>query len=327
MPNRVSIAMCTYNGALFLKEQLESVLNQLTLPDELVICDDGSTDDTVEIIETFKAHSTFLVQLYKNETGTPLGSTRNFERAISLCSGDVILLSDQDDVWLPNKVSSLVEAIESGADIAFSNANLVDEQLKPLNRDLFDSLALSYYEKLLLKRGKLFEVLIRRNIVTGAGMAFSSKYLKLVLPISLHWVHDGWIALLIAHQGKFKIINEKLFLYRQHSNNQIGAKKISIVGKIKKVSESSNSYYPNLLKGFLDAKLRLQLADLTTSNFQSTLLIDRKISYLNKKVGILKLKHLAVLFLTIDLITGSYHRYSRGFVSYLRDIVIFFAKK
>lgn len=99
----ISVAMCTYNGSAFLQEQLDSIAAQTRLPDELVICDDGSSDSTVDIVERFAHGVSFRVQLFRNPQN--LGSTRNFEQAMRLCTGDLIALSDQDDVWMPEKLA------------------------------------------------------------------------------------------------------------------------------------------------------------------------------------------------------------------------------
>src|SRR4051794_15860948 len=94
-----SVAMCTYNGARFIGAQLASVAAQTRTPDELIVCDDRSTDETVAIVQKFADSAPFRVRLHVNEEN--LGSTKNFERAVSLCEGDLIALCDQDDVWLP----------------------------------------------------------------------------------------------------------------------------------------------------------------------------------------------------------------------------------
>src|SRR5690242_1846918 len=99
---RISVAMCTFNGARFLPEQLESITAQTRLPDELVICDDRSADESLEIIRAFLDRPPFTVRLEINERN--LGSTKNFEKAIGLCQGEIIALADQDDVWFPQKL-------------------------------------------------------------------------------------------------------------------------------------------------------------------------------------------------------------------------------
>src|SRR4051812_29809463 len=104
MTETVSVAMATYNGAEFIRDQLRSLALQKRLPDELVVSDDGSTDDTVDILEAFAETAPFPVRISVNREN--LGFTRNFERAILGCGGDIIYICDQDDVWFPNKIQS-----------------------------------------------------------------------------------------------------------------------------------------------------------------------------------------------------------------------------
>jgi len=106
----LSVAMCTYNGEQYLQEQLDSIIAQTRLPNEVVVCDDGSTDATLQILDEFQETAPFPVRIYRN--GTRLGPTKNFEKAIKLCSGNVIALSDQDDVWMPHKLERLEEVLK-----------------------------------------------------------------------------------------------------------------------------------------------------------------------------------------------------------------------
>src|SRR6266436_7212118 len=108
---RISVAMCTYNGARFLPRQLESIATQTRLPDELVVCDDGSSDESVAIVRWFANSAPFTVRLEINERN--LGSTKNFGKAIGLCEGDIIALADQDDVWKPLKLAVLETALKN----------------------------------------------------------------------------------------------------------------------------------------------------------------------------------------------------------------------
>src|SRR3712207_5989304 len=98
----LSVALCTYDGARYLPEQLESLARQRRLPDELVVCDDGSADDTVDVVRRFADRAPFAVRLSLNPQN--LGFVKNFEQAIRLCRGDLIALADQDDVWHPQKL-------------------------------------------------------------------------------------------------------------------------------------------------------------------------------------------------------------------------------
>ena len=319
--------MCTYNGESYLQEQLNSMLIQSTLPDELIVCDDGSVDKTIEIIETFKISAPFLVRLYKNDTQTPLRPTKNFERAISLCKGEMIVLCDQDDVWYPNKLSLLQKAIDDGMGLVFSNADLVDAHLNSLDDTLFGSFNLSNIENSLLKQNKVFEILVKRNIVTGAATAFSNRYLPLILPISENWVHDGWLGILIASMGKVKVISEPLFQYRQHSKNQIGAKKLNFKQKINRVKKLGNVYYLELLNGFIEA--RSKLINLNPEMTESSVikLLDKKIIHLTKRSKLAVSPSFPIVSLTLELFACSYHKFSRGYISYCRDLAMMVLNK
>jgi len=214
--------MCTYNGAEFLPAQLESILAQTRPPDEIVICDDASTDETTEILRGFAGDS---VKLKINQQN--VGSVKNFEQAISLCTGDVIALSDQDDVWREDKLSLIESAFhkEPKAGLVFSDAEIVDEQLHPSGRRMWDQVGFDAHKRKLVANGRALDVLITGWTVTGAAMAFRSEYRNLSLPIptNLQMIHDGWIALTVAAVAVVVIIDDALIKYRQHERQQIGA--------------------------------------------------------------------------------------------------------
>lgn len=321
---KVSVALCTYNGEMYLQEQLESILGQTRLPDELIICDDGSNDRTIEIVEDFIKLTPFVVRLFKG-LEYPLGSTKNFERAINLCGGNIIVLSDQDDVWYPEKLATLETSIRNGAALVFSDADLVDEHLNSIGYTLFESLQLSNVEKKLLQKKNIIEILMRRNIVTGASIAFSRGYLPLIMPISKYWVHDGWIAFLLASVGKVDVINEPLFKYRQHGKNQIGAKKLTFKQKIHKVRNVGSSHYAELLNSFVDIRTRIiDSQSQRTQNYLIDLidLIDKKIMHLSKRAKLSNKYSFPLFSLSYELLTGKYNKFSRGFISYLRDLTM-----
>lgn len=312
---KISVAMCTYNGELFLQEQLDSILIQEVLPDELVVCDDGSTDQTIDLLERFAKAAPFKVSIFKNNQ-QPLGSTKNFEKAISLCSGEVIVLSDQDDVWMPNKTYMLKRAIDGGAGLAFSNAILVNNDLEPLGYSLFDFFNLSKIEIELINDNRLIEVLLRRNIVTGATLAFSSKYSKLIMPISRNWVHDAWIALLIASIGSVHVIHEPLIKYRQHSNNQIGAVKVGQYKKILKRLSFTNDYFS---KNYLCMVDFIKFIRENGINVSADLLdlIKSRLSFDQSRLCLFKQFSMNQLFR--QLIDGNYHQFANGYTTFAID--------
>jgi glycosyltransferase involved in cell wall biosynthesis len=218
----LSIALCTYNGAVYLNEQLESIAAQTRTPDELVISDDQSTDDTLRLIKEFAATAGFPVRLSVNESN--LGIAKNFEKAISLCRGDVIVLSDQDDVWHNDKLESVEGIFEAKPQLSlvFSNAEIVDETLRGLDKTLFEWVHFDGEKQSLVRSGRALDLQLAENLVLGATVAFRADLRELVLPISGAGplVHDGWIVLLLAAVGEIDFINRPLMKYRQHSAQQ-----------------------------------------------------------------------------------------------------------
>ena len=174
------------------------------------------------MIVEFAATVDFPVRLSVNESN--LGTAKNFEKAISLCRGDVILLSDQDDVWHNDKLESVECIFEAKPQLSlvFSNAELVDEALRRFDETLFDLVDFNDRKQRLVKSGRVLDVQLRENLVCGCTVAFRANLKELILPISSEGplVHDGWIMLLIAAVGEIDFINRPLLKYRQHSAQQ-----------------------------------------------------------------------------------------------------------
>ena len=216
---KISIAMAVYNGERFIQEQLDSFVRQTRLPDELVVSDNASTDRTVEIVREFARQAPFKVSLLINDRN--LGVTKNFERAIRECSGETIFLSDCDDVWYPNKIFAMQQALVESprAGVTVCNADLVDEHLDSLNRDLWQAIGFRYrsrdHEK--LSAGNTFN---RRVPTAGCCLAFRAKFRPLVLPLPDGYLHDGFIAwtIMCSGVGGVALVPLALIAYRQHPN-------------------------------------------------------------------------------------------------------------
>lgn len=220
---RLSVALCTYNGERHLPEQLKSIAAQNRRPDELVVCDDVSSDRSVEIVKAYAAGCPVPVHVSVNREN--VGSSRNFERAIAACRGDVIALADQDDVWDPSKLERFMRRFEDEPelDVLFSNAEIVDEDMRSTGTRLWDAVGFGRREQAAFGAGDAFRVLLKHNVVTGAAMAFRSRLVPRILPVSPLWVHDGWIALIAAATGRVGFISAPLIRYRRHATQQVGA--------------------------------------------------------------------------------------------------------
>lgn len=222
----ISIAMCTFNGARFLDEQVASIAAQTLAPAELVVCDDSSEDGTQAILRDWAGRLPFPIRIHVN--AERLGSTRNFEKAIALCSGDIIALSDQDDVWRPDKLALLQQRFDAddGLGAVFSDAEVVDEALRPLGFGMFEHDRFFERERRILRSPAPFEWMLTHTFVPGMTLGFRSKYRELVLPIPTEdrfLIHDRWIVLAIGAVARVDFIEQQLVQYRQHGSQQIGA--------------------------------------------------------------------------------------------------------
>jgi glycosyltransferase involved in cell wall biosynthesis len=220
---KLSFAMWVSLRANELRDQLDSLLQQRRLPDELVICDDASTDGSLEILRSFVAAAPCPVRLEVNERN--LGISNNFEKAIGLCAGEIIATCDQDDYWMPEKLQKVEQAFIDDPEVGmvFSDAELVDEGLNPLGARLWETTFPESIHRDFVS-GRAFDILLSGCVVTGATMAFRSRYRSLVLPIPIYptLLHDAWITMLIAAVARVAFINEPLVKYRMHSGQAAG---------------------------------------------------------------------------------------------------------
>lgn len=203
----ISIAMTTCNGSKYLQEQLDSFVWQTRQPDELVVCDDCSSDDTLYILNRFQKYAPFSVRIFTNTTN--LGYSKNFEKVLSLCSGDIIFLSDQDDVWLEQKLYSVEAVFTDNPDIMviINDSFVSDESCKE-----------RFHSKL---SNIKFNGINEDAYIAGCATAIRSEFLKLVLPFPVSPLvsHDLWINKLAILSAVRMVWPQQLQLYRRHSSN------------------------------------------------------------------------------------------------------------
>lgn len=215
---RVSVAMVTYNGENYVREQIETILEAMGEQDELLISDDGSKDGTGEILREF-AGKDERIRLLK---GPGCGVKRNVDHVLRECSGKYVFLTDQDDIWKPEKIERVLETFaEKGCDLVVHDAVVCGEDAKTVIRDSFYSLKDS-------GNGALKN--IWRNTYMGCCMAFRRELLEKVLPIPENIeMHDQWIGVLADVSGaKVCFIPDKLIYYRRHGNNESSLKHYGI---------------------------------------------------------------------------------------------------
>jgi glycosyltransferase involved in cell wall biosynthesis len=312
----ISIAMAAYNSERFIREQLQSFLKQSRLPDELIVSDDASTDHTVEIVREFAAHAPFPVRLFVNQRN--LGVVTNFESAIRRCNGDIIFLSDCDDVWYPDKLESMERAFANWpeAGLVVCDADLVDEQLRPLGRTLWEKHGYKYSDRAqrLIATGRRF-----RMSVPGQGccLAFKAAFTNLVLPLPDRnsppvW-HDIFIVWTIVFSGAGRLvpIARPLVAYRQHAQQLAGASGTELTARLAR----RRSRPP--LGPFLE-----RIEGPTAAEYSKDRPLRQAVLRHWRARWHLPASHIGRLPVVFrELLSGRYHRFSHGFSAAVKDLL------
>jgi glycosyltransferase involved in cell wall biosynthesis len=227
---KVSVALIVYNGANYMQTQLNSILNQTHQVDEIIVVEDASTDSTKEILANYSNQNPGL--FFINHNPENLGSYKSIEKAIKLCTGDIVLLADHDDFWYSNKVATIVKWFEQNPtmDGVFTNGYLMDAQDEIYNNyNLWDSMSFPHEIINTANNLKLYINTVE-NAVTGAAMAFRNNlaFLKKSFPLIKYLIHDRWLAIHLAENNRLGILNEKLIKYRLHPTQETGGRKTDI---------------------------------------------------------------------------------------------------
>ena len=316
---KVSVALCTYNGARFLRDQLESIQNQTRPIDELVICDDGSADATLEVI----ASSSLPITLRRNPIR--LGVTKNFEQAVSRCTGEIIFLCDQDDRWRPDKVETLLKSLEPPrVNLAFSNAEIVDGDLSPLGYRMWESIWFDPDEQRQVRAGNALPVLLRHAIAAGSTLAFKSKYLPLMLPIpDLPHSHDIWITLLLACIGKIDPVDLDLIQYRLHGGNEVGMRQFGFLDQIRmakhQIKTNTFAYLAELHEAAYD---RLTTQTKWPVHPNLLVMLEDKIHHSRRRDELPRSLLPRLRTISSELHRGNYRKFSYGYKSVLQDLFL-----
>jgi hypothetical protein len=319
-----SVAMCTYNGARYVKAQLYSIAAQDRLPSELVVRDDGSDDGTVSLVREFAARAPFPVSIEVNQQR--LGPGKNFEKAIGSCTADIIALADQDDVWKENKLRCLSQVFEANSDAcyAFSDGEIIDHAGKDLGIGLWEAFRINdQIDRFQAKCG--LELLLKRNLITGAALAFRASLKDAVLPIPPGWMHDYWIGLVGSSFSYGVPVRERLIRYRRHDKQTcfrrptltqwyLGMLKESLGTRGEDMSRKAESFrqlqnrVEYVSRSVPCSSLHLELIRAKTTH------LERR-SELRSRAGLSR-----VIGVLAEAATGRYQRFSPGWRSIARDL-------
>lgn len=318
----VSVALCTYNGARYIEQQLRSILAQTLPPDELVISDDGSTDDTLAIISQVLDELDTPVRAEVIANGSPLGVVANFQQAMLATTGELVALCDQDDVWHEDRIAVAVQRFEASESLMLvhTDARLIDGVGAPLGHSLFDALGISARERAEAAAGDELGVLLRRNLVTGATAMVRRAVLGPAVPFAPLWVHDEWIAMIAASIGDGELLDAELVDYRQHGANQIGVRKLGLRGKLGRILEPRNGrnvYLANRAR-LLVERLAEHEGLVRADALRRT---REKLEHLTVRAAFSRNRFARVVPVLRELRTGRYALYSRGYGDALRDLL------
>ena len=309
----ISVGMTTYNSGKYIEEQLDSIFAQSVKPDEIVICDDKSTDDTIDIIKGYiDRHNEIPIHLYENPKN--IGYMRNFEKSFGLCNGDIIIPCDSDDVWCKDKVKRIADVFQNEEIVyVFHELSVTDEYLNVVKPFYYRDTSLSWDykdpEKIIMRD------IQRRGMPNGMSMAFRRSILNEITPFFVE--HDGWIDICAPLFGKVEFIPEVLAFYRRHQGNLSGQRGGPIRSALEHTKQERFHMTPVLLEAYsvylkrFGSKLSPQIRDE----------LKRRILYERKLLNIVKAGRIKAAILLLGLYKRGYTEYRGSWKLLLADLI------
>ncbi|MBD2704542.1 glycosyltransferase [Spirosoma sp. BT702] len=314
---RTSIALCTYNGSAYLPTQWQSLLDQQLRPDEIVISDDLSTDDTPDLLRKLAAEAPFSVRILNNTTR--LGSNKNFERALSACTGDLIFLCDQDDSWLPEKISTMTQYMDQHPDVqvAFCDAWVTNEHLQGRQQRFWEVVRFDKRAQERAKNGEMMEIILDGNRMMGCATVVRRLFLSTALPVPADipgYIYDGWLALVAALSNQLQFIDKPLQLYRTHVQQQVGVREQEAQPVVRLqdrfARRRAGKLAPLREKEALFTRIDQLLSKRIKTETSGTTMLHRRLAHFRMRSHLPKnrLKRIGPVFKSI--FKGNYHRYA-----------------
>lgn len=314
-----TVCLCTRNGGRYLRPLLDSLAQQTSPPSELLVGDDCSTDDTLQILREFSLSAPFPVEVVRNERR--LGHVANSEQLLEKAAGSVVLPCDQDDIWAPTKTEALTRALERlplcGA--AFCNSAFIDADDKALPGSLFETVGLTAALRARLESGNALADIANRNVVAGHALAIRRSSLPLVLPYGPTPYGDWWIALVLAGTTGIAVVEECLVSYRLHGTNSVGLDK-----KLRFAERASASFSGGLLAraDLLEATID-RIDQVSPGKLSSTdrLVLQARASHMRSRGTLPAKRSRRVAKVFHEAARGRYGQFGRGWKSVLMDLV------
>ncbi|MDO4425331.1 MAG: glycosyltransferase family 2 protein [Planctomycetia bacterium] len=317
-PLKISIAMCTFNGERFLREQLESFEAQTRLPDEVIIGDDCSTDGTLEILQNWAETVPFRVEIIQNPQN--LGYEKNFENVMMRCSVDIIFPADQDDVWLPEKLERMARVFEEEPDVGvvYCGRTLIDQDGKPLSErvtelfKIYHPVDSSYF---------LADQAEEHPDCAGCMSAVRKSVVEKLFPFPAPWAHDTWVFTMAPFHTRMKTLKVPLMRFRRHTTNA------SALGREPDWANGLNVYYLTSVGQFrfhapLAEDLRKHFAAMPDCGYKTRYLryLDRQKRHFGRRVRVQD-HFLTSFWLAFwELLRGGYFQHQQPIRSFLFDL-------
>lgn len=257
--------------------------------------------------------------------------TRNFEKAIGLCSGDVIALSDQDDVWMADKLETLAGVLAGGDDVGavFSDARIVDDRLRPTGTTKFENSRFGVRRRQAVQLGTCYPWLLTHDFVAGMSLAFKARYKPLILPLphdDKNMIHDRWITLVVAAVSRIACVDRPLVLYRQHASQQIGSANSPGLARLRRLAhppQAPGERERNFLQasktfGLLKERLSRPATGASAAFLDA---INENIVHLERRASMSERRRQRLGPVLGELLSARYSRYSRGLASAVKDLL------
>lgn len=310
----VGVVVATYQGERWVDAQLRSILDQTRAADLIVVTDDGSRDGTVDIARALTAGRDVKIL-----TGRAGGTTANFERGLQHCDTDIIFLADQDDVWFPTKIATMLDAFDqTDAVMVCSDAEVIDAGDVSDGSRLWPRTGCVGQAHRRMSSGRAFEQLLRWNVVTGATMAIRQQVAIDACPLPTSGVHDWSLALVAAATGQVALVNEPLMGYRLHDANQVGLDPNMGAALVRSRLESANIRT-------VESRQLATVADLLEHAHPGNPSVARlrARSAFSARRATTRARGMFPRFAAVgcDVARGRYYRFAHGFRSVLLDLV------
>lgn len=311
----VSVVLCTFNGGAFLEPLLDSLVRQSRRIDELVVADDGSSDDSLMLVQARASALARNVTIQRRECN--LGAARNFSMALGAASGDIVILCDQDDVWQPRKVAATFERFVAEPALALlqHDASLVDPHGSRLRGSLYERLGVEA-----ATGPALFQSLLRRNLSPGCTLAAHRELLRLALPVPDGFMHDEWLALFAASLGRFRQITDRLIAYRLHPGNTLGLRGVGVAAVFDSVGADAVRARGAKIARLTSLQQRLLRLD-DGPLVECVSLLDEAVEHLRLRQRLPPRARDRLAHVFAEWQSGRYRRHGSGTASALRDLM------